>query len=353
MKKDSMIENAISGGSINYPAGWFFTGQNIWITGGNYMPIAHAEQVIVEGFTFIRLYCADGEGETEALISPAIGANLCRVTHNGLKVIDFDPGRLSQRDHTGCFLMYPFPGRMKDNRYTVNGQTYSHPYNISPKAYMHGVVRDAVFRVSLLESGRGQAVLTCFADFAHGSRLYELFPFENRFSVTYTLSPGRIRLTFTVEAKEPTPFGLAAHPYFTRLGGDGGVSVQVPAATRVLLGPDKLATGETVPAEGPYDLRQGRTLSGPPLDEVYTGREPGKKAVLRYAGIPFRTELDAGPSFSHFVVFTPPGESYFCVENQTCPPDAFNLHARGLRAHLLVADGVFTDWIEYAFVPEG
>jgi aldose 1-epimerase len=320
------------------------------------MVISSADTVIADGFTFVRLRCVDDGAETEALITPGQGANLCRVTHNGYRVIDFDPDLLAQNGRTGCFLMYPFPGRMRDNRFAYNGKTYAHPYSSSPKAYMHGVVSGEAFRITRLESCDGEAILTCYVDFRPGTPLYNLFPFENRFTVTYTLSPGRVRLDFMIEAGKETavPFGLAAHPYFTRLCENTDITIRIPAAARMVSTPDLLPTGKLLATDGSYDLRRGRNLSGLALDDIYTQRQPGEKAIIRYAGIPLRTELDAGSSFTHFVVFTPPGKGFFCVENQTCSADAFNLDAKGFtdEAHLLEipAEGVFTDWIEYTFV---
>ena len=48
--------------------------------------------------------------------------------------------------------------------------------------------------------------------------------------------------------------------------------------------------------------------------------------------------LEASELFTHSVVYTPAGQPFFCVENQSCSTDAHNLYARGLEkeAHLTV-----------------
>ena len=310
------------------------------------------DPIITEGFPFLRLRCADERGETEALVSPLLGANLCRLTYNGRRVIDFEPELLGQGLYTGGFLLYPFPNRMTGNRYAYNGQTYSHPYSTAPDAYMHGVARTEAFRVDSLRADGGQAVLRCALAFPPGSPVYALFPFEHRFWVTYTLEPGRLRVNFAVEnpTDRAVPFGLGIHPYFIRLGGDAGTRITVPADTRMAATEALLPTGELAAVEGGYDLREGKALSQLNLDDVFL-RSMGPKAVISYESENFRTELDAGPSFTHFVVFTPPGRPYFCVEHQTCSTDAFNLHAKGFvqEAHLLEAPAksVFEDWVEY------
>jgi aldose 1-epimerase len=39
--------------------------------------------------------------------------------------------------------------------------------------------------------------------------------------------------------------------------------------------------------------------------------------------------IEAGPPLSHLVVYTPPGQDFFCVEPVSHSVDAFNLEARG------------------------
>jgi aldose 1-epimerase len=316
------------------------------------------DHIITDGFPFLRLRCAEDGSETEALVSPLLGANLCRLTYNGRHIIDFEPDVLARGRYTGAFLLYPFPNRMTGNRYVHNDKTYGHPYSAAPDAYMHGVAFMQAFTVESLRADGGHASVRCKLDVAEGSPVHALFPFAHQFFVTYTLTPGRLRIEFSIQnpGNAPVPFGLGIHPYFTRLGGDAGTRIEVPADTRMVATEELLPTGELKAAEGGYDLRAGRALSELSLDDVFL-RAPDKKAVITYEGEAFRTELDAGPSFTHFVVFTPPGKPYFCVEHQTCSTDAFNLSAKGFvkEAHLLEvpAGGVFEDWVEYGIVDHG
>lgn len=318
------------------------------------MSETRVDHVMAEGFPFLRLRCTEGGRETEALVSPLLGANLCRLTYDGRRVIDFEPDMLARGLYTGAFLLYPFPNRMENNRYVYNGKTYSHPYSTAPDAYMHGIARKETFRVESLRADGGRASVTCALDVTPGSPVYALFPFEHRFLVTYIVTPGCLRVEFSIENQGQTtlPFGLGIHPYFIRLSGDEGTTIQVPAATRMKATPALLPTGETAPVKGMHDLREGKPLNALDLDDVFLDRAEGVKTVIRYEGLPFRAELDAGPSFTHFVVFTPPGKPYFCVEHQSCSTDAFNLHAKGFvrEAHLLEVPprGRFSDWIEYA-----
>jgi len=77
-----------------------------------------------------------------------------------------------------------------------------------------------------------------------------------------------------------------------------------------------------------FDLRQPVTVGSLDMDHVFTGVQPGKHAVVRHNGGP-EIVLEATPDFTHLVLYTPRGEKYFCLENQTCSTDAHNLFDRG------------------------
>jgi aldose 1-epimerase len=57
------------------------------------------------------------------------------------------------------------------------------------------------------------------------------------------------------------------------------------------------------------------------------------------------------------VIYTPPGEPFFCLENQTCSTDAHNLYDKGFREESglrfagagAVAAGTVRYWLVRAF----
>ena len=77
--------------------------------------------------------------------------------------------------------------------------------------------------------------------------------------------------------------------------------------------------------EGEADLRGGPQLGARRLDDFYGGvAEP---MTVRWGDL--RLTMRSSANVGHAVVYTrsPRG---FCVEPQTCVPDAFNLAARGV-----------------------
>ena len=67
------------------------------------------------------------------------------------------------------------------------------------------------------------------------------------------------------------------------------------------------------------------TRRGLVADDVFTTLSG--PAEIDFRAIRLRVRLLADAPFGHVVVFTPPGQPFFCVENQTCSTDAINLHA--------------------------
>jgi aldose 1-epimerase len=89
-----------------------------------------------------------------------------------------------------------------------------------------------------------------------------------------------------------------------------------------------------------FDLRQPVPIANLKLDHVYTGLHKNESAVIEYRKQAMKLRIITSEDFTHLVIYTPPpeaGDSFFCLENQTCSTDAINLSQRGLEeiAHLL------------------
>ena len=66
------------------------------------------------------------------------------------------------------------------------------------------------------------------------------------------------------------------------------------------------------------DVINGDRLGSMDFDHVFTDLDKDSKSEIWYEDIDFKLELSAGKTFSHIVFYTPKGESFFCIENQTC-----------------------------------
>jgi aldose 1-epimerase len=162
--------------------------------------------------------------------------------------------------------------------------------------------------------------------------MFEAFPFPHRIGLSFTLTARGIRVEYAIEnhGVEELPFGFGLHPYFMKLDGDEGTFVSLPAVAAMEATPDLLPTGRLLEVAGTaLDLRRPVTVGTLDLDHVFTRIEPDRHARVEYRKIGLAVDLEAAADFSHLVLYTPRGERFFCLENQTCSTDAHNLSARG------------------------
>lgn len=315
----------------------------------------------VTGWGLARLTCRGSAGEpalTQIDVCPEQGCNLLsfRVDDRDYLV---DLGRDADGPRLlGTPILYPTPNRVRDSVFTYGGRTFTFQPNNGPN-FIHGLVRDRVWQVDppVLEGQRPS--LTARFRMAPGDEAYDLFPIRNSLEVTFTLRPGGLRLQFTVRNEDDAstlPFGLAIHPYFPVIGARADVRLQVPAKAH-MEAIDLLPTGQLEPLDGsPYDLRSPRSLEGLDIDDVYWGLTSGAPQTIFYDAIGKKLTLTASDLFTHSVVFTPAGQPFFCIENQSCSTDAHNLYAKGLQeaAHLTILEpgAVHTSWVDLALADQ-
>ena len=277
------------------------------------------------------------DGDSVAEVAPGLGNNCFAfaTAQPVLEAVAFEEFRAKPTSY-GIPIMLPFPNRIRDGRFTFNGETYS----IDPPR--HGMVRDKTWRV--VKTGASDAdgawVQSMLDAHDYADRILNQFPFPFRANVTYRLSGRTLEMTTAIEntGEADMPFGFGIHPYFRR---PDRVTVRVPAGARWEL-EESLPTGRLLDVEGRYDLRDGADVATLELDDNYTQLDVDAEGMVRCAiddaesGSRTEVEFD-GSEFRHVVVYTAPApRRAVCVEPQTCPTDAFNLAARGVAADMIV-----------------
>jgi aldose 1-epimerase len=267
----------------------------------------------------------------EARIVPSCGSNLCRFSLGGLHIIDFEPEILLAGGYTGTPVLYPTPNRVRDCAFDWKGRTFRQ-VKAGKTVSEHGLVHDEQWDRGEPVAGKGFALAETWLVFEEGSPMFEAFPFAHRLGLEFRLTARGLTVTYTIrnEGDREIPFGFGLHPYFMKLSGEDRTFVSLTAPLVMEAPADQLPTGRLLEVDGTgYDLRQPRAVGSLDLDHVYTAIPPGERAVIRYGTHGLELSLEASEDFTHVVVYTPRGERYFCVENQTCSTDAHNLHARG------------------------
>jgi aldose 1-epimerase len=267
----------------------------------------------------------------EARIVPGFGCNLARFSVGGRAAIDFDSALLAAHDFTGTPVLYPTPNRVRECRFTWKGRVYRQR-RAGRDVYEHGLAHLESWEYEPPTATADGARFIAWLDCRPGGSMFEAFPFPHRITLEFVLSACGIRVGYAIENRgvEELPFGFGLHPYFSKLDGEAGTFVSLPAAAVMEATPELLPTGRLIDVAGtPLDLRRPTPVGELDVDHVFTRVEPGRHARVEYRRTGIAIDLEATPDFSHIILYTPRGERFFCLENQTCSTDAHNLHARG------------------------
>lgn len=293
-------------------------------------------------------------GSSALILRYGFNAVSFRCTLNGVeKEYIWSQDGFPQPDHrpagSGTPILAPFPNRIAGGRFKAAGRTWTLPCNEKNGSNaIHGFVLDRAWRI--VDQGVNEegafVVGEIHASVDMPDRV-ELWPADYKMRCRYSLSGNSLQAEFTIENPDDKllPFGFGTHPYFnfaagvnsvsvnnpdsaTSIDAGEGITIQSPAATRVLL-KDCLPTGELSPVSGDLDVRNPRPIDGLTLDDVVTDLAVDDDARITHELVdqPGNTRLriihDA--SFPYAVLFIPPHHEAICIEPYTCVTNAVNL----------------------------
>jgi aldose 1-epimerase len=268
---------------------------------------------------------------------PALGFNAFRWTASGVDLLDCDPAffQIQKPTRSGFPILFPFPNRIRDGRYTHRGRAYQLPLNSGANA-IHGFALNEPWSASAT-LGNDDAALTGRLEFDGN---HPLWPATGTLQVECRLSANGLTVTARVETtNEALPFGLGYHPYFLvgPFGGDEAIVTVAADAMWELR--ESLPTGTRLPLEPNKDLRDGQPFGSLSLDDAYTNLRPkpasnglGWVGCLAHPRSTRRLDLFVSPEFREIVAFTPPHRRSIAIEPYTCATDAINLQTNGVDA---------------------
>lgn len=305
------------------------------------------ERTVMDGHEAVVLCC----GQAKAWVAPSLGSNVVRWSVGGQAIIDFDEAMLRERRFSGNPILYPTPNRVRDGRFAYGGREFPQVKR-GQTVLIHGLVFDEPWNCGEPVITEGDIRLTTWIDFDEGGPLYEAFPFAHRLEVEFRLSEDALRTTYTIrnQSGQDLPYGFALHPYFAKLDGDEGTFIVLPAEHVMEATEELLPTGELIATGGTdFDLSQPKPVGSLDIDNVFTGLSG--QAGFEYRDSGLAVSLHASEEFTHMVLYTPPGQPYFCMENQTCSTDAHNMTAKGFGEiaglEIVAPDAERSGWVEY------
>lgn len=238
-------------------------------------------------------------------------------------------------------VLFPFPGRIAEGRYSFDGQALQLERNDKegPNA-IHGFVRTLPWKTQRADSNCAEFDVRLDAA-SYGRRGY---PFSLSLRVTYTLDRRGLSCAFAVQnlGGQAAPVGVGFHPYFTV--GTALVDeaeAKIPGAGYVEFNERLAPTGTIIAAGGTkWDYRDFRQIGSHRFNHCYVQLERDAEgmatASLRDAGSGRSIDIVMDRSFSAVVVYT--GDAIadaprraFAIEPMTCATDAFNHPEWGLK----------------------
>lgn len=247
------------------------------------------------------------EGDWTVELDPANGGQVVRADWRGRPVLaPGRSGRTAADQQAGCFPLVPFSNRIRDGRFHFRGREIllPPPEYVAPHA-LHGLGWRATWSAELSAPGSARM----WFDHVPGS-----WPWRYRAEQVLRTAPGSLSMTISVTNLDtgPMPAGIGFHPYFVRPDG-----LQLTAATH--------GCWTTMPGDTGLPSRRAAApdeLGAPGLDHCFYGW--GGKA--EFAGMEaLALSLTATPALGNLVIYTPPGEPYFCAEPVSHVNNAVNM----------------------------
>ncbi len=309
-------------------------------------------------------------GSAEIEVLPFLGFNCVRWDVDRESILFAEPKETPNPSPTrsGHPILFPFPNRIREGRFTFGGKQYELPRNDSTKTNaIHGFTPRNAWRVIGTGVDVGSAYMT--GEFRLSQDLpAELthWPADFVLRVTYRLFADALRVETEVTNPDatPLPFGLGFHPYF-RPPGLGNATINTAqlriGSSKLWESVDGLPTGRVIdtPAELWFDAT--RPIGSTAFDHVFTELSdwnPGDGlctlATLSFPGSARRLSVRADSSFRELVLFTPVHRRAVAIEPYTCATDAANLENRGIPAgwRVIPPRESYVSIVEYRLEPE-
>jgi aldose 1-epimerase len=270
---------------------------------------------------------------------------------------------------SGQPILFPFPGRLRDGRFTFEGKTYQLPLTDNTGRHaIHGFTPRNRWRA--VDSSGGADCASLAGEFCLSKDLPEMldcWPSDFNLRVTYKLFAEKVRVEARVQnvGSGRLPFGLGFHGYFQLPDAndtDIGNYVLQANVTERWETEHNLPTGRKKELPAELDFRAPRPIGSTAIDTVFTGlTAPAaggglfELARLEHPNSGSRVRVLADGSFRDLVLFTPVHRQAIAIEPYTCSADAANLWSRGIDCgwRVLEVGGEWAGAVEYRLEPVG
>jgi aldose 1-epimerase len=243
---------------------------------------------------------------------------------------------------SGIPLLFPFPGRIGQARYTFGGREYRLEPGDAFGNALHGFVHKRPWRIV---EQRTEKIVGEFQASVDDASILERWPSDFRIRVSYEVRGRELVSDIRYEntGDGPLPCGFGTHSYFHLPLVEGAAPEETlvyAPASKIWELHDMLATGRILPVPAGMELDGGGPLAGRQFDTSYTDLRPDADGLVHTwlreptSGRTLTQRFET--SFTQCIVYTPPHREAICLEPYTCLPDSFRLTAEGHETGLRV-----------------
>ncbi len=237
-------------------------------------------------------------GRLAVEIDAAAGGSLARFAADGADLLR--PGRGVQG---ACYPLVPYSNRIANGRFTFesreivvapNWPDMRHPIHGDGWANPWTVVTSDVRSAALV--------------YEHDAR--SGWPFRYRARQEFSLHDSGLAIAIALENREAhaVPAGLGLHPFFVR---EADCELFFHADDVWLSDAEVLPTKRVVVPDE-WDFEHGRRPDDAALDNCFEGWDG--RATVRWPSRRLEVAVEASEIFRHLVIYTPPGQPFFCAE---------------------------------------
>jgi galactose mutarotase-like enzyme len=267
---------------------------------------------------------------TSCAVCPDWGCNLFSWTVNGVELIycpeDY-PEAAWKITGGGTPILFPSVGRTWDFSTGTPVQGIYRIYPSDKTWFMpsHGILYNCSFNKVVEACGSDRITVIYELDVPDKVRL-DNYPFNIGFIQRFTLTAGAIELETTITNNDgkPAPAAFGYHPYFRISNSQReGVKVSLPVTKFLETTQDTvLLTGKSEDASGDIDLQPDVYY-----DHTFAGATNTRMSLIdEKAGHAIHVDYDE--KFELFLVYTPDGSDFVCIEPWT----------KGLGAYMNLKD---------------
>ncbi|GAB5398850.1 MAG: aldose 1-epimerase family protein [Aureisphaera sp.] len=250
-------------------------------------------------------------GATSFRVFPHLGGSLLEWIHDETHILSPFPISDEGYDHYKAFyassILFPFPNRLKDGKFSHEGHRYDLPMNeVSHANAIHGCVSNRTFTVSEVSD------TSISLEYEH--TLNTDFPFAFSLQVGYKFSLKGMSVTFRATNLDPKsfPFGLGWHPYFNLKDDTESILFFKSNTTYV-------TDAKMIPKEAQDVSIQSLPLKDALLDTAFHLDHP--EVILKTKEYQLKMQT---PGFDFLQLFIPEDRKSIAIEPMTCVANAFN-----------------------------